>query len=98
MEYLLDQMFVEKDSVLLILMESKSIIMHQLVKICGFRNAYVFEENRGGSELGNNIYLESGCKIIGNVTIVDTCVVGAGTAVKSMLEKGIAATGVSSKK
>lgn len=49
--------------------------------------------------LGNNIFLASGCKVIGGVKIEDDVAVGAGAVViKSITEKGITCGGVPAKK
>lgn len=49
--------------------------------------------------IGNNVFLASGCKIIGNVQIADNCVVGANAVVvKSIFESGITVGGVPAKK
>ena len=56
----------------------------------------------GGNEapiIGNNVYLASGCKVIGNVRIADNCVVGANSVVvKDVIEEGITVAGVPAKK
>ena len=53
----------------------------------------------GVPTIGNNVYLGSGCKVIGNVKIVDDCAVGANAVVvKNVLEKGITVAGVPAKK
>lgn len=49
--------------------------------------------------IGNKVFLASGSKIIGDVTIADGCVVGANAVVvKSILESGITVAGVPAKK
>ena len=53
----------------------------------------------GVPTIGNNVYLGSGCKVIGNVKIADDCAVGANAVVvKDVLEKGITVAGVPAKK
>lgn len=53
----------------------------------------------GVPTIGNNVYLGSGCKVIGNVKIADDCAVGANAVVvKDILEKGITVAGVPAKK
>lgn len=57
----------------------------------------------GGSNkapvLGDNIFIGSGAKIIGDITIEDDVCIGAGSVVtKSILEKGITVAGVPAKK
>ena len=53
----------------------------------------------GVPNIGNNVYLGSGCKVIGNVRIEDNCAVGANAVVtKDILEKGITVAGVPAKK
>jgi len=50
-------------------------------------------------QIGNNVYLASGCKILGNVTIADNCVVGANAVVvNDIVEEGISVAGVPAKK
>lgn len=55
---------------------------------------------RGGTPtIGNNVYLGTGCKIIGNIKIADNCAVGANAVVvKDVIEKGITVAGVPAKK
>lgn len=49
--------------------------------------------------IGNNVYIASGAKIIGDVEIADDVVIGAGAVVvKSILEPGITVGGVPAKK
>lgn len=49
--------------------------------------------------IGNNVFLASGCKIMGNVRIADGCVIGANAVVvKDILEKEITVGGVPAKK
>lgn len=52
----------------------------------------------GGTDapiIGNNVFLASGCKVMGKVTIADSCVVGANAVVvKNIEEKGITVAGV----
>lgn len=53
----------------------------------------------GVPRLGNNIFLGSGCKVIGEVQIADRCVVGANAVVvKDVLEEGITVAGVPARK
>mgnify|MGYP002521646001 CR=1 FL=1 len=55
--------------------------------------------NGGTPTIGNNVYLGSGCKVIGNVKIADDCVVGANAVVtKDVVERGITVAGVPAKK
>lgn len=54
----------------------------------------------GGSAptIGNNVYLASGAKVIGDITIADNCAVGANAVVvKDVLEAGITVGGVPAK-
>ena len=55
---------------------------------------------RGGvPSIGNNVYLGSGCKVIGGVKIVDNVAVGANAVVtRDILEKGISVAGIPAKK
>lgn len=49
--------------------------------------------------LGNNIFLGSGCKVIGDIFIADKCAVGANAVVvKDIEEEGISVAGVPAKK
>ena len=49
--------------------------------------------------IGNNCFLASGCKVIGNVIIADRCVVGANAVVvDNILESAITVAGVPAKK
>lgn len=49
--------------------------------------------------IGNNVFLASGCKVIGSVHIADKCVVGANAVVvKDIVEEGITVAGVPAKK
>lgn len=49
--------------------------------------------------IGNNVYIASGAKVIGDVEIADDVVIGAGAVVvKSILETGITVGGVPAKK
>ena len=53
----------------------------------------------GVPTIGNNVYLGTGCKIIGNIKIADDCAVGANAVVvKDIVEKGITVAGVPAKK
>lgn len=53
----------------------------------------------GAPRIGNNVFLSSGCKVIGEVTIADDCVVGANAVVvKDILEAGTTHAGVPSRK
>lgn len=56
--------------------------------------------NLGGVPvIGNNVFLASGCKVIGEVTIPDNCVVGTNAVVvKDVEEQGITVAGVPAKK
>lgn len=55
--------------------------------------------NRGVPIIGNNVFLGTGCKVIGGVKIADGCVVGANAVVvKDVLEEGITVAGVPAKK
>lgn len=50
-------------------------------------------------QIGNNVFIGSGAKIIGKVTIADDVAIGAGcVVVKSITEKGITVAGVPAKK
>ena len=49
--------------------------------------------------IGNNVFIGSGAKIIGNITIADDVCIGAGSVlVNDVLEKGITVAGVPTKK
>lgn len=49
--------------------------------------------------IGDNVFLASGCKVIGSVYIADRCVVGANAVVvKDITERGITVAGVPAKK
>ena len=53
----------------------------------------------GVPTIGNNVYLGSGCKVIGGVKIADDCAVGANAVVtKDVIERGITVAGVPAKK
>ena len=53
----------------------------------------------GAPRIGNNVYLGSGCKIIGGVYIADRCVVGANAVVvHDIIEEGITVAGVPARK
>ena len=55
----------------------------------------------GGSDapiIGNDVFLASGCKVMGKVKIADGCVIGANAVVvKSVEEKGVTVGGVPAK-
>lgn len=55
---------------------------------------------RGGApHIGNNVYLGTGAKVIGGVTVSDDCVVGANAVVcKDVLEKHVTVAGVPARK
>lgn len=54
---------------------------------------------KAAPQIGNNVYLASGCKIIGDVKIADNCVVGANAVVvDDVLEEGVTVAGVPAKK
>ena len=74
--------------------------MQNVEKISGFRKELTSERVGGGApSIGNNVFLGSGCKVIGKVTIADDCAVGANAVVvKDVLEKGITVAGVPAKK
>lgn len=49
--------------------------------------------------IGNNVFLASGCKVMGKVVIADRCVVGANAVVvKDVLEEGITVGGIPANK
>lgn len=56
----------------------------------------------GGNDapkVGDNVFLASGCKVMGNVKIANNCVIGANAVVvKDILEEGITVGGVPAKK
>lgn len=57
----------------------------------------------GGSSnaprIGNNVFIGSGAKLIGDITIADSCVIGAGSVVvSSFLSSGITIAGVPARK
>lgn len=53
----------------------------------------------GAPVLGNNIFLSSGCKVIGDIKIADRCVIGANAVVvRSITEEGVTFGGVPAKK
>ena len=53
----------------------------------------------GAPQIGNNVYLCSGSKIIGNIRIPDNCVVGANAVViRDIEEEGVTVGGVPAKK
>lgn len=53
----------------------------------------------GVPTIGNNVYLGSGCKVIGAVKVADNVAVGANAVVtKDVLEEGIAVAGIPAKK
>lgn len=50
-------------------------------------------------KIGDNVFIGSGAKIIGNITIADDICIGAGSVVvKDILERGITVAGVPAKK
>lgn len=55
---------------------------------------------RGGAPtIGDNVFLGSGCKVIGGIKIMNDCAVGANAVVvKDVLEEGITVAGVPAKK
>ena len=54
--------------------------------------------DRNAPIIGNNVFLGSGCKVIGKVKIPDNCAVGAGAVVvKDVREKGVTVGGVPAK-
>lgn len=54
---------------------------------------------RGVPRIGDNVFLGSGCKVMGNAYIPDKCVVGANSVVtKTIKEKGITVAGVPARK
>lgn len=55
--------------------------------------------SKGCPIIGNNVYLGSGCKVIGSVMIADNCAVGANAVVvKDIVESSISVAGVPAKK
>lgn len=49
--------------------------------------------------IGNNVYLGTGCKIIGGIRIADNCAIGANAVVvKDIMQPGITVAGVPAKK
>ena len=49
--------------------------------------------------IGNNVFIGTGAKIIGDISIADNCVIGANSVVvKSITESGITVAGVPAKK
>lgn len=55
--------------------------------------------NPNAARIGNNVYIGTGAKIIGEITIADNVVIGAGSVVtKSILEQGVTWAGVPAKK
>ena len=53
----------------------------------------------GVPTIGNNVYLGSGCKVIGAVKVADNVAVGANAVVtKDVLEEGLAVAGIPAKK
>ena len=57
-------------------------------------------KNQGAAPvIGNNVFIGSGARIIGNITVADDVVIGANTVVaKSITEKGITVAGIPAKK
>ena len=54
---------------------------------------------KNAPNIGNNVFLASGCKIIGAINIADGCVVGANAVViKDVKEPGITVAGIPAKK
>ena len=54
---------------------------------------------KGAPIIGNNVFIGTGAKIIGNVIISDNVVIGANAVVtKSILEPGITVAGIPAKK
>lgn len=53
----------------------------------------------GAPKIGNNVFIGTGARIIGNIEIADDVVIGANSVVcKSILEKGITVAGIPAKK
>ena len=54
--------------------------------------------HRGGTDaptIGDNVFLASGCKVMGKITVESGCVVGANAVVvKDVLEKNITVAGI----
>ncbi len=69
---------------------------------CRIQDSVTIGATNGSSKapiLGNNVFIGSGARIIGNISIADDVAVGANaTVVKNVFEKGITVGGVPSKK
>ena len=56
-------------------------------------------EGKTAATIGDNVFIGTGAKIIGDIAIADDCVIGANSVVvKSITEKGITVAGVPAKK
>lgn len=51
-----------------------------------------------GPQIGDNVYIGVGAKIIGKVKVADNVAIGANAVVKSIVEEGITVAGVLAKK
>ncbi len=69
-----------------------NVIVYQGVTIGSMRGG-----NGCAPKIGNNVVLFPGAKIIGNITIGDNCVVGAGAVVTKDIPSGCVAAGVPAK-
>ena len=57
------------------------------------------KDQMGAPVIGDNVFIGSGAKIIGNITVADNVVISANAVVmKSITEKGITVAGVPAKK
>lgn len=79
--------------------------MQRLVKIVDSRRGggkHWFDWGGGkktAATIGDNVFIGTGAKIIGDIAIADDCVIGANSVVvKSITEKGITVAGVPAKK
>ena len=57
------------------------------------------KNQKGAPVIGDNVFIGTGARIIGDITIVDNVVIGANAVVtKSITEKGIMVAGIPAKK
>ena len=57
------------------------------------------KDSLGAPSIGNNVYIGTGARILGNITIADNVVIGANAVVtKSITESGITVAGIPAKK
>lgn len=65
-------------------------------KNCRLSEGVNIGDSRGSSPtIGNNVFISTGAKVFGNITIADDVIIGANSVVnKSIIEKGVTVAGV----